>query len=322
MAPFFSSRTKRALHTLSALSLALALAPAIAHADVPNVDSVAEARQRFRRGVVLYEEDDFRAALIEFNRAYQLAPNPAVLYNVGQSYYQLRDYAGALTTLERYLRESGDHIDRDRRIQVEREVQDLRGRVAHVTLRSNVDGAEFALDDVPIEHPFRDPVLVGAGRHRLSAAKRGYLTAARVIDVAGGDKIEVRLDLTPEARDARDARPARESPSYVAPAIAATFGVAGIAVGAVFGVQAMSNKSSLDGECNSSKVCPSSARSEVDAFSRNTTISTIAFSAGAVGLLAAGYFFFRVRASDAPSQNGSSVTASFGLGTATVEGTF
>ncbi len=308
-----------ALTTIQALALVLALVPATAHADPPpGAPAVAEARQRFRRGVQLYEEDDFRAALIEFNRAYQLAPNPAVLYNVGQSYYQLRDYAGALTTLERYLRESGDRIDRERRVQVEREVQDLRGRVAHVTLRSNVGGAEFALDDVPLDHPFREPVLVGAGRHKLSAARRGYLPAARVIDLAGGDQIEIKLDLTPEVQ----VHPTRESPSYALPAIAATLGVAGVAMGALFGMQAMGDKSSLDSECNASKLCPSSARGDVDAFSRNTTISTVAFSAGAVGLLAAGYLFLRVRAGEAPSQNGAAVTATFGLGAATVAGTF
>jgi len=60
---------------------------------------VREAGKHFQRGVTLYNETDYRAALVEFRRAYDLAPNAAVLYNIGETEYQLRDYASALITL-------------------------------------------------------------------------------------------------------------------------------------------------------------------------------------------------------------------------------
>jgi hypothetical protein len=314
--------------TIAAIAVAIAVSavPSSGRAEKPaSADAVVQARDHFRRGVQLYEEDDFRAALIEFNRAYELVPNPAVLYNVGQSYYQLRDYAGALTTLERYLRESGDRVVGERRAQVEHEVQDLRSRVAHVALSSNVEGAELTLDDVTLDRTARQPLLVGAGRHKLTATKRGYVTATRVVDVAGRDEIDVRLDL---ARIPQEALPAaRPAPNYVPTAVAATFGIAGVAVGAVFGLQAMDNKSALQGECSASKVCPPSARDDVDAFSRNTTASTIAFSTGAVGLVAAGYLLLRAAGGEAPAQGGaagaaSSLRAWVGIASAGVAGAF
>jgi hypothetical protein len=302
----------------SAVALTVALAvgavPTTVRAQKPAAaESVPQAREHFRRGVQLYEEDDFRAALIEFNRAYELAPNPAVLYNVGQSYYQLREYAGALTTLEKYLRESGDRVTGERRVEVERELKELRSRVAHVTLSCNVEGAELALDEVAVDRTAPQPLLVGAGRHKLTATKRGYVTAVRVVDVAGGDEVDVHLDLT---LIPREVLPAHASPNYVPAVVAGALGVAGVTVGAIFGMEAVGNKSTLRGECNAARMCPPSARDDVDAFSRNTTISTIAFSAGAVGLVAAGYFYLRAPAAggEAPAQSsaGARVAPSVG----------
>jgi hypothetical protein len=320
MATIAPLRTLRAAAALAFATAALAV-PSPASAEKP--DTVAQAREHFHRGVQLYEEDDFRAALIEFNRAYELAPNPAVLFNVGQSYYQLREYAGALTTLERYLRESGDHVAADRRAQVERELQELRSRVAHVRVSCNVDGAELTLDDVALDRAAREPVMIGAGRHKLTASKRGYVTAIRVVDVAGGDEVDVRLELTQNPREATPA--AHGSPNYVPAGIAAAFGVAGVTMGAIFGMEAVGNQSTLQSECNGSRVCPPSARDDVNAFSRNTTISTIAFSVGGVGLAAAGYLLLTAPRGEAPPPSrtaAAGVSPWIGIGSAGVTGSF
>src|SRR5260370_7879175 len=41
-----------------------------------------EARDRFDRGLKLFNEGDNAAALAEFKRAYDLIPNPLVLFNI------------------------------------------------------------------------------------------------------------------------------------------------------------------------------------------------------------------------------------------------
>ena len=55
-----------------------------------------EASQRFRSGVRFYKDHDFAAALVEFKQAYDLVPNYIVLYNLGQTARELKDYAAAL----------------------------------------------------------------------------------------------------------------------------------------------------------------------------------------------------------------------------------
>jgi hypothetical protein len=305
-------------------TLALAAAPMRASADPsPSAEpgaAVAQARQHFSRGVRLYEEDDFRAALIEFERAYELAPNWAVLYNVGQSHYQLRDYVRALSTLERYVREGGNQIAKDRRAQVEREVEELRGRVARVTVTSNVAGTEIAIDDARVDRtPLRRPVLVGAGRHKVTGSRGGYVAATRIVDIAGGDDVDIALDLMEERGEQANGQ---EQRNYTAAIVAGTLGAAGVAVGSVFGVLAVGNKSSLQSECTAAKVCPPSAQDDVNAFARNGTISTIGFAAGAAGLVLGGYFLVHERARDAPATSAAGVTPWIGYGSAGVVGTF
>jgi PEGA domain len=316
---------RRCTAAVVAVALATAPLPVFAQAPPPPPpadDAVAQASAHFQRGVKLYQEDDFRAALIEFTRAYELAPNWAVLYDLGQSQYQLRDYPTALRTLEQYVQQGGASISADKRSQVDREIAELRGRVARLTTQSNVDGADVSLDDAPIgKTPTTEPIAVGAGRHRLSVSKQGYVTETKVLDIAGGDSMTVRVDLTPEAPPLPATPTVSQSPNYTVAAVGGAFAVAGIAVGTVFGVLAMNNKSSLSSECNADKVCPSSAQDDINAFSRNGVVSTIGFGVGAAGLLVGGYFFFHERAkSDAPQS--ASVTPWIGPGAAGLTGSF
>src|SRR5256885_16109878 len=57
------------------------------------------ARQRYQRGLQLFNEPNFEAARVEFERAYQLAPSYKILYNIGLCYEQLGDYVQAQSTL-------------------------------------------------------------------------------------------------------------------------------------------------------------------------------------------------------------------------------
>ncbi|WP_437953857.1 hypothetical protein WME98_26520 [Sorangium sp. So ce296] len=178
-------------------------------------DKTAEADARFRRGVELYKEADYGAALTEFRRAYALAPAYQVLYNVAGACYQLRDYACALRAFERYLTDGGAQIVADRRAEVERDIAVLRGRVATVALSTSVPDVEIAVDDVPVGRtPLAEPLLMSAGRRRIVAAAAGRPAVTRIIDVAGGDQVELRLEIP----DAYAAQPVGAGPRVAAPA--------------------------------------------------------------------------------------------------------
>src|SRR6185369_3894831 len=117
-----------------------------------------------------YKDHDFVAAMVEFKRAYELVPNYVVLYNIGQTARELKDYAAALTAYERYLRDGGAKVLAPRKKEVQGAIDELKKKVGAIKITTNVDGAEVLVDDVSVgKTPLADPVVVNVGRRKLSA---------------------------------------------------------------------------------------------------------------------------------------------------------
>jgi tetratricopeptide (TPR) repeat protein len=173
-----------------------------ASADGENQDRKASARAHFRLGVDFYRERNFRAALIEFQRAYDDAPHYKLLYNLGQASLELQEYAGAIDYLSAYLKEGSAEIAPERRAEVEQTIRYLESRIAHVTITSNRDGAEVYVDDTLVGRvPLAEPVRVGAGRHKFTAVREGSQPVERMVDVAAQEQREIRLEFEEPGAD-------------------------------------------------------------------------------------------------------------------------
>jgi hypothetical protein len=182
---------------LIAFCTILAAAPLVARPAFagPTPEQIEEGRNHFTRGVEYYKENDFRNALVEFKRAYDIAPNWKVLYNLGYTSLELQDYAAALRSFERYLADGGSEVPADKKAKVQQELDKLQKRVARITVEVNAEGAEVLVDDVVVgKSPLPEPVLVSAGRRKI-VVNKGGASQTRVIDVAGGDATKVSLEL-------------------------------------------------------------------------------------------------------------------------------
>ncbi|HEU4536220.1 MAG TPA: PEGA domain-containing protein [Polyangiaceae bacterium] len=181
---------RRASPALVAASVALAAVapPSPARAaptPAPSAANAREAGKHFQRGVSLFNEADYNAALIEFKRAYELAPNPHVLYNVGQTNFQLQNYAAAIVAFEAYLSEAPQPTHR---AEVETALETLRTRVGRLEIASDVAGAEVAIDDQPVGRtPFAKPLIVSVGRRKVVATAEGRAPITRYVEVASGE---------------------------------------------------------------------------------------------------------------------------------------
>jgi tetratricopeptide repeat protein/PEGA domain-containing protein len=172
----------------------IAVPAAYAEPSSASASSVREAGKHFQRGVSLYTEADYRAALVEFRRAYEIAPNSAVLYNIGETYYQLQNYAAALSTLQRYLSESGATAGHRR--EVEQTIDTLQTRVGKVAIATNVPDCEITVDDELVGRtPLTEPLLVSIGRRKITAMREGRAPETRFVDVAAGDTVQLALSL-------------------------------------------------------------------------------------------------------------------------------
>ena len=183
---------------LCALSLT-ALAPRAANAQSSGVE---EGRTRFARGIDLYKEGNFHAALAEFRAAHAAAPSYRIHYNLGQTLYQLQDYAGAVRAFEQYLREGADKVEADRKKEVDADLEKLRPRVAQLIFTVNASGVEVSIDDEPRGRLGKDPLLVSAGRRRIAVTASGFQTETRVLDVAGTQRLDLTFELKPIASSA------------------------------------------------------------------------------------------------------------------------
>jgi hypothetical protein len=181
---------------LVGLGLIAALAAGGSRAALAAPSATDEARERFGRGVQLFHEGSLEAALAEFQKAHQLAPNYRLHYNIAQVQYELHNFVEALRSFWKYLAQGGGEIPADRRQQVEGEIKKLEKRVGYVTITTNVSGAQISVDGVPMGiSPFTAPVLVNPGSRRVSANKAGYLPAVSTLTAAGGEKLALTLNL-------------------------------------------------------------------------------------------------------------------------------
>jgi hypothetical protein len=283
-----------------------------------------EARQRFERGLQLFEEKNYEAARVEFERAYSLAPSWKLLYNIGLCYGQRGDYVEAIKDLEQYLKEGGDEVPKPRVEEVNKELANLRPRVAQVTVKTNVPDADLQIDDAPQGKLTSEPIRLNPGRRKIGLSKEGFFPATKVVTLAGSDKEDVTLDMKEIPKYVE-----RKNP-YVLPTMiswgATVAALLGTGVSAYFAKQAdddlATKRNSLGGP---------NIRSELDDQSSKTKtlalVTDICLGASIVGAGFGTYFTIRMlkfKGSEAEPEKKEGVTVGFspGLGGGSIRGTF
>jgi hypothetical protein len=287
-------------------------------------DKVEEARSHFERGLQLYSEGAFEASLVEFERAYQLAPSYKILYNEARVHRVMNQYAEALTKFQRYLREGGDAIAPERRDEVEKQIEALRPRVATISIKTNVPGADVFVDDVLVgQSPVATAVIVNPGQRKISANKRGYLPATRAVRMVGSDAIEVALDLVVLSSGRQADKPRDPGPRNRA--IIGWTATGALATGAVIsGVLALGASASLE---DAKKVPKQEATTLKSANSKLLTLSILTDAFTGAAVIAGGVSIYltakAVAEPDKPSKpKGPEVSLGIGPSSIAVSGRF
>ena len=175
--------------------------PGLVQAQPAGADSARkEARERFSRGLHLFENGDNGGALAEFQRANELIPNRLVLFNIGLVYAAMDRPVEAAATLEKVLKDAGplkpENLARAQAVKEEQEK-----RIALVDVTTNVP-ATIEVDGLEAgTTPLAAPLRVAAGTRVVGALASGHLPARREITVAGQTRAPLVLELRPsEAR--------------------------------------------------------------------------------------------------------------------------
>ena len=188
-----------------AILIALLAASVPAYAKEPKKSSAEqkEADRHFKAGVALFKEGKFKEALAEFERAYEIAPHPLVLYNIAGCHRELSSYGEAIRFYERFLKEGKGQVPATRLTTAQTELDAILARIARITVV--IPGPPYAtliLDGNPLgTMPVPMPLVLPPGEHKIVAKADGYKDAERTLRVASGDEAEISLTLSESPKE-------------------------------------------------------------------------------------------------------------------------
>jgi hypothetical protein len=307
--------------TLSAmLSAALLLTAMPAQSAAPgDAPDAARAGELFRAGRAAAAAGDDKTACDRFAESQKLQPAPGTLLNLGACEAK----QGHLLAAREHFRQAGSGFKPDdrRRAVALNTANELSDRLAVVTVRVaptapadtkvTLDGA--ALDPKVLDHG----VELDPGKTRLVVAAEGREPRTYEVDVAEGEKRELSVDAggpiaapavaapaiapAPAGMTAEDVRASNRKFERTLGFVGAGAGVAGIAVGSVFGAMALHQASVVKASCDASYACTPAGVSAASSGSTDGIVSTTAFIAGAALAAAGAYLLVTTWGPDRPA---------------------
>lgn len=186
-----------------AVSVAVALAPSVAHAQLSNE---AQAQLRFSRGRDLFVQHNYEGALTEFRAAVSLVGSPNTRLYIARCLHELHRNAEAYIEYQRAAAEASDRATNEPRYAATRDtarsesaaLQPLLGNLL-VRVPNAPDGTEVTVDGAQIPSagwgiatPF-DPHAVEVRGHAP-----GHLPFSQRITIQQGQTAEVTVEMRPE----------------------------------------------------------------------------------------------------------------------------
>jgi tetratricopeptide (TPR) repeat protein len=198
------SRSAWVVVQICASAALLFASTARAQTDPPNV---IEARQHLERGDELLRQENYDAALAEFERAYQLVGDHPfrhlILFNIARAHELRFRYDLALEYYQRYLDEGGPQAER--RAEVQATMRTLEGLLATIDVQSNV-AAEVWVDDRLVGNAPGN-VRVPGGRHTVELRASGYAESRQEIQIASRETQTMSFTLSELAGEYRGLDP-------------------------------------------------------------------------------------------------------------------
>jgi hypothetical protein len=160
------------------------------------------AADYYDRGLRLYEQGDYEAAIEEFVSAYCHTPYHRVLKDIAQSFERMVNYEKAVAYLERYLQETPAEEEEERRVQAAR-MEVLRGLPARIRVATVPPRAKITLRN---EHGLQaydradgeKPIAIPKGSYVMTVEQEGYATISQPIEVEIGQPYSYYFQLEPQ----------------------------------------------------------------------------------------------------------------------------
>jgi hypothetical protein len=163
----------------------------LATADVSVVEQVA-ALQRI--AVQAYREDNYQEAAMALRKVQQLRPSAATLLALGKVEKLVGRQTAARAAWERYLACSAGDPPSLRRVEVEREIADLRAQTTALLVELPAPGTMIKINgELVATVPVREPLYVDAGQHSVEVVTPFGVRKAAVLYFEGGAELVLTL---------------------------------------------------------------------------------------------------------------------------------
>lgn len=256
---------------------AVVLSGAAAASAAPPLDTAAgtkpdlnTAKKLYADGEKKYKAEDYAGAVVDFRAANDIKSTPQAERYIGLSEDKLGHLQEALTWYDKFLIHVPDKLA-SQGDEIRRRETEIRALPGKVHIDSNPPGAVLTVDGAPQAGPTPLDIELAAGTHALHFTEDGRLPADKQIDVAFASAQSVSADLDPEpppppvvpppapavvepAPEPASPFPVPPQPRSKVPAyVTGGLAIAAAAVGTVFGVLAINDKSDFDKNPTTSK---------------------------------------------------------------------
>jgi len=314
-----------------ALGACLLLTLGVAAAE-PSAAEKETARKLVKSGRAKKQAGDAKAALEDFKAAHAIMGVPTTGLELGKAQLEgglLVEARDTLLAVSRSTPAPGESpLFAKARAEAKALAKDVEPKIPQLklALEKAPKGVRLLIDDHEVpEAAIAAPLSVNPGKH-VVVARLGESEKRAEVSLEMGQSHELALDLSALAPAPEKKRPPKQPASTGGPWVYVGFGVAGagVLVGSVTGIMALSKTASAEEGCVDDR-CPPSTHDDIDAGRTLGTVSTVAF---AVAVLGAGVGVYALLSSDEkpPADDRGSrsprVEAWVGVGSAGVRGAF
>lgn len=146
-----------------------------------------KAMALFEKGLKFLEEGKFEPALIEFEEAYKISPNPLVLFNIATCLKESSSYVEASKAFKKFLADAGESAKEDLIEEATKAVSELETYIGYLSIECDPPGGEVFVDGSPAGIlPLDQPVALDIGKHNVTIMKENYEIFKRTTGIRSG----------------------------------------------------------------------------------------------------------------------------------------
>lgn len=179
------------------LFIFLMLYAGVADGQSAAVESGEEAaKKHFKVGAILYNDEDYTGALVEFRASYAAKKNPKVCRYAALSLQALNRYAEAEKELKNCLEECADKVTPEVKKEIDTLLAQLAEVIGSVDVKCAVEGAEVFFNGKSVgTTPLPKVVRLDLGHYKMQVRKEGYEDYEADFDLPGGETVTMNIEL-------------------------------------------------------------------------------------------------------------------------------